>query len=47
MYEYFDVDLNLVEFEWDEEKDAKNYTKHGIRFKTAIKVFKDNISKKS
>ena len=41
MYEYFDVDLDSAEFEWDEEKDAKNFTKHGIHFRTAIKVFKD------
>ena len=41
MYEYFDIDLENAEFEWDEEKDAGNFAKHGIHFKTAIKVFKD------
>ena len=28
-------------FEWDEEKDRVNYSKHGIHFKTAAKVFLD------
>lgn len=42
MYEYFDIDLDTAEFEWDEEKEAGNFAKHGIRFKTAIKVFKDD-----
>lgn len=41
MYEYFNVDLDKAEFEWDEEKDAINFKKHGIRFLTAVKVFKD------
>ncbi len=41
MYEYFDVDIETAEFEWDEDKEASNFSKHGIRFKTAIKVFKD------
>ncbi len=42
MYEYFDIDVENTEFEWDEEKDEKNFTKHGIHFMTAIKVFRDN-----
>ena len=41
MYEYFDIDLNNVSFEWDEEKDRINFMKHGIHFKTAAKVFLD------
>jgi len=41
MYEYFDVNLNEVSFEWDEEKDRINFEKHGIHFKTAVKVFLD------
>ena len=42
MYEYFDLDLDTVEFEWDTEKESKNFQKHGIKFKTAVKVFKDS-----
>lgn len=41
MYRYFDIDLDNAEFEWDENKDAANFRKHGIRFRTAIKIFKD------
>lgn len=41
MYEYFDFDYETVIFEWDEEKAASNFTKHGIRFETASKVFAD------
>ena len=28
-------------FEWDPDKDAWNYVKHGIRFETAAMVFDD------
>ncbi len=41
MYEYFDLDFEKAEFEWDENKEAENFRKHGIHFITAIKVFKD------
>ncbi len=41
MYEYFDFDFNTAVFEWDENKDVLNFTKHGIHFSTAIKVFLD------
>lgn len=41
MYEYFDFDYENASFEWDDEKEAINFTKHGIHFKTAVKVFKD------
>ena len=41
MYEYFDFDLSNASFEWDEEKDRINFTKHGIHFRTAAKVFLD------
>ena len=41
MYEYFDFDIENASFEWNEEKDRLNYTKHGIHFKTAVKVFLD------
>ena len=37
----FDIDLQNVSFEWDEEKDRINFAKHGIHFKTAAKVFLD------
>jgi uncharacterized DUF497 family protein len=30
-----------VNFEWDPDKDAWNYVKHGIRFETAAMVFDD------
>ena len=41
MYRFFDIDLNKASFEWDEEKDRLNFLKHGIHFKTAVKVFLD------
>lgn len=41
MYEYFDLDYENTVFEWDEEKAAANFTKHGIRFQTASKIFAD------
>lgn len=41
MYEYFEIDLENAVFEWDENKDALNFSKHGIHFKTAIKAFMD------
>ncbi len=30
-----------MKFEWDPDKDAWNYVKHGIRFETAAMVFDD------
>ena len=30
-----------MKFEWDPDKDARNYDKHGIRFETAAMVFDD------
>ena len=41
MYEFFDFDYRNVMFEWDEEKAASNFNKHGIRFETVSKVFAD------
>lgn len=41
MYEYFDFDYYNAVFDWDEEKAALNYVKHGVRFETASKVFAD------
>ena len=37
MYEYFVVDYQNTIFEWDDEKAAANFIKHGIRFETASK----------
>lgn len=31
----------MLEFEWDEEKAANNFKKHGVLFETAAKVFLD------
>ena len=41
MYEHFDIDEENTVFEWDDDKDAANFRKHGIRFRTAAKVFYD------
>ena len=41
MLEFFDIDLTKASFEWDEEKDRINFMKHGIHFRTAVKVFLD------
>lgn len=41
MYEYFDFQYEKAVFEWDDEKAALNFKKHGIRFETASKVFAD------
>ena len=41
MFEHFDFDLSKATFEWDEQKDQINFSKHGIHFKTAAKVFLD------
>ncbi len=41
MYEFFDFDYENAIFEWDDEKAAFNFKKHGIRFETASKVFAD------
>lgn len=41
MYEYFDFDYEHAIFEWDDGKAAYNFSKHGIRFETASKVFAD------
>lgn len=41
MYEFFDFDYENATFEWDDEKAASNFSKHGIRFETASKVFAD------
>ena len=41
MFDILSSDLRDISFEWDEAKDRINFTKHGIHFKTAAKVFLD------
>ena len=41
MIDFYESGLENASFEWDEEKDRINFSKHGIHFKTAIKVFLD------
>ena len=41
MYDFFDFDYSTAEFSWDDEKAEINFTKHGVRFETAAKVFFD------
>lgn len=41
MYEFFDFDIEHASFEWDDNKEKINFAKHGIRFKTAARVFLD------
>ena len=41
MSEFPFFEFSHCSFEWDEEKDRLNFTKHGIHFKTAVKVFRD------
>ena len=41
MYEFFECDFENAVLEWDEEKEARNFLNHGIRFRTAAKVFLD------
>jgi uncharacterized DUF497 family protein len=33
-----------VDFEWDPEKDASNFAKHGIHFADAVSVFEDDAA---
>ena len=33
-----------MQFEWDEEKAERNYTKHGVSFHEAATVFGDSLS---
>ena len=34
-----------MRFEWDEQKNASNLRKHGVRFVTAQQVFYDPLSR--
>ena len=38
---FLHLDFNEVFFDWDDAKEQRNFTKHGVRFRTAIKVFFD------
>ncbi len=39
MYRAFDINKSV--FEWDDEKERKNFQTHGIHFSTAAKAFMD------
>ena len=41
MYERISFEFEKLIFEWDENKDRINFSKHGIKFATAVKVFTD------
>ena len=41
MYEYFDFDYEHAVFEWSDDKENINFRKHGIHFRTAMKIFLD------
>ena len=32
-----------MQFEWDPEKDRQNQRKHGVKFKDAVEVFRDEF----
>ena len=36
---------NELEFEWDDEKAAANWIKHGVDFRDAVRVFSDPFRK--
>ena len=37
-----ELDFSRMLLEWDEEKEKINFSKHGIHFRTAAKVFHDS-----
>ena len=39
--DFWNLDFSNVEFDWDDVKEQRNFEKHGIRFRTAVKVFFD------
>lgn len=41
MYEDELINIEDPVFEWDNNKDRANFLKHGIHFRTAVKVFLD------
>jgi len=38
------VNIGLVRFEWDEEKNRENLRKHGVDFEEAVAAFKDQYA---
>lgn len=38
---FLQLDFNEIVFDWDDVKEQRNFQKHGVRFRTAIKVFYD------
>ncbi len=34
----------MIQFEWDHDKAAKNYKKHGVNFEETVTVFYDPLS---
>ena len=41
MCDISNMELIDLSFEWDDEKEQINFAKHGIHFRTAVKVFFD------
>ena len=41
---YNDMYAGSVAFEWDPNKAASNFRKHGVRFSEALKVFNDDYA---
>lgn len=40
----YNINIERIHFEWDENKNIKNKTKHGIDFKEASSVFYDDYA---
>ena len=38
---FLSLDFSEVYFDWDDTKEQRNFIKHGVRFRTAVKVFFD------
>ena len=38
---FLSLDFSEVFFDWDDNKEQRNFIKHGVRFRTAVKVFFD------
>ena len=41
MERFFSLDFTAIDFDWDDTKEQINFQRHGIRFRTAVKVFFD------
>ena len=42
-YAFYNIDMEKLEFEWDDEKEKINIRKHKIDFSTAAHVFSDSM----